>query len=316
MTAALPPLGRLLRSPEEVGTYDAVYVSPRPYDAPLSCTGRLVTEALRGLRALLVVVFGEAQEPQLFADQICLGFPEIGSAGDEDPASETDLEEFSPSLVAEIAPRLEDIFRRARARSFLFPLGVGGHKDSIVAHEAALRTFHAGAGRDVYLYEERPEALVSGSVRVRLGQLGARLPPAAFRVRGEGGLLRFLLQLQTVPRARDAGKGLKRRLRRTRRSARQWFKARAWKPSRALGPRLQPLVNVPGAKALEPMHAVLTAVGASLGPRTAERLFALSADHARRLGASSWAERYWLLLPERTGSFAAAHDLEEATALD
>ncbi len=210
------------------------------------------------------------------------------------------------AVVASIAHVLEEVFRRARPRALLIPLGVGEHIDSLVTHEAGLRTFHAGAGRDVYLYEERPEAFVSGSVRIRLAQIGARLPPAASRVAGEGGLLRLLIRTQTVPRLRDSASGLARRAASAREAVGRWARARSWRPLRALGPRLQPLVLRGNPASLDEARSLIRAACAAFGAKATERLLTLGSDHARRLCGADWAERFWLLLPERDGAEAAA----------
>jgi hypothetical protein len=239
-------------------------------------------------------------------DQLALGVP---NAVERNPG----VELFDPrgsiageeETILDLARRLEDVFRRSRARTLFLPLGVGGHIDSLVTHEGGLRTFHAGSGRDVYLYEERPDAFVSGSVRIRLAQLGARLPPAATRVTGEGGLLRLLIRTQTVPRLRDSANGIGARVEFGRRMTRRWFAARGWRPLRALGPRLQPLVFRPEAPSVAGARALVSAVGARFGGHLPDRLLALGADHARRLGGGEWAERFWLLLPQREGAMAA-----------
>lgn len=299
------PAPRRLAGVEDVGFYDAVYVSTHGWDAPLSCAGRIASDRRRGLRSLVVTVHGGADAAPVGGDQLILGRP---LAVERNPGVET----FDPrgslageeEAVVDLTRRLEEVFRRSRARSLFVPLGVGGHVDSLVTHESALRTFHARAGRDVYLYEERPDAFVSGSVRIRLAQLGARLPPAAARVSGEGGLLRLLIRAQTVPRLGDPAKGLRSRVEFGRRMVRRWFDARSWRPLRALGPRLQPLVFRAEAASLDETRALVRAVGARFAGHVADRLLALGADHARRLGGGEWAERFWLLLPQREGTMA------------
>jgi LmbE family N-acetylglucosaminyl deacetylase len=305
MTGSPPP--RRLAGVAEAGAYDAVYVSTYHWDAPISCAGRLVADRQRGQRSLVVTAFEGAEAGAFGADHLALGFPR---AKDRRPTAEpvaaTGLAPDHEALIANIARSLEEVFRRARPRALIFPLGVGEHIDSLITHEAALRTFHAGAGRDVYLYEERPEAFVSGSVRIRLAQMGARLPPAASRVTGEGGLLRLLIRTQTVPRLRDSESGLARRAASAREAVGRWARARSWRPLRALGPRLQPLVLRGTPASLDEARSLVRAASAGFGARAAERLLALGSDHARRLCGAEWAERFWLLLPEREGAEAAA----------
>jgi hypothetical protein len=303
MTHALPP-PRRLAGIGEVGFYDAAYVSTYAWDAPLSCAGRIASDVRRGVRSLMVTVFDGADAAPVGGDQLTLGLPSAAERRPgADPVAGGSLVGEEDAIV-DLARTLEDVFRRSKARSLFIPLGVGGHIDSLITHEAGLRTFHAGSGRDVYLYEERPEAFVSGSVRIRLAQIGARLPPAASRVSGEGGLLRLMLRTQTVPRLRDPAKGLRRRVEFGRRMVNRWYEARAWRPLRALGPRVQPLLFRPEAGSLDEARALVSSACARLGSGVADRLLAFGADQARRLGGGDWAERLWLLLPEREGAIA------------
>ena len=105
------------------------------------------------------------------------------------------------------AEALADARHRTRARQVYVPLGVGAHIDHRLAHDAALRAFDSGDGRNVFLYEERPEAFVRGAVRIRLGQVGARLPPGAAEAADDTGLAAFLLRFHVPPSLRGDLKG-------------------------------------------------------------------------------------------------------------
>ena len=300
MNGVAPAEYRRLAGVHEVGPYDTVYVAAREEDAAVSCAGRLLWERGRGLRALIVTVFDAADGPSLDADHLALGLPGPGNR-------DAQYEPWRPSTVgpedlrsiARATALLEEVLRRAKPRHLYLPLGVGGLWDRGIAHEAALATVHPAEGRDVFLYEERPEALVSGSVRIRLGEMGARLPPAASRVVGEGGLTRFLLRSHSVPRLRGGVKGIGRRLRYTRLAAQRWLGARAWRPQKALGPRLQPVVHVADPSRVEATRGLVRAVAARFGSKRAERVLKFATDQARRLGGRGHVERYWLLLPSR-----------------
>ena len=71
------------------------------------------------------------------------------------------------------------------------------------------------------LYEERPEAFVRGAVRVRLGQLGARLPPAAAQAADRAHLAPFLWRFHLAPSLRGDLRGWPELLRSTGLAARQ-----------------------------------------------------------------------------------------------
>ena len=276
---------------------DSLYVSARSGEAAMACPARMQWERDRGLRVLIVTLFDVGPER---GEDLFLGLP---GALERDAGHE--IWDFAPtegeeSWVADTAAILDDVFVRARPRHLYLPLGVGSFAERRVAHEAARRTFQAAPGRDIFFYEERPDAFVSGSVQTRLAQLGARLPPAASRIPGEGGMLRFLLRSQTVPRLRYGVRGFGARLRSLRAAARQWSEAKAWRPQRAMGPRLQPLVHALPPRALEGLRGAIRATVAQSGfPALADRLVGWSEDYARRLGQAGHAERYWLLLPNR-----------------
>jgi hypothetical protein len=284
----------------DVGPYDAIYVAAEEGDAVLSCAARLVWTGARGLRALVVTFFDGDLAPPFGADHLSLGLPSAARReSPREPWRSASLRPGDEEWVLKVTALLEEILRKARPRHLYLPLGIGGFVDSRIVHEGALRTFHEGAGRDLFLYEERPEAFVCGSVRIRLGEMGARLPPAAPRVAGEGGLVRFLLRLHTVPALRGREKGPVKRLRSTGHAARRWFGAWAWRPLKALGPRLHPLVHVADPSQVEPARALVRAAAVRLDSRSANRILKYSANHARRLGVQGHAERYWLLLPPR-----------------
>jgi len=209
--------------------------------------------------------------------------------------------ERDEACLAEVSRLIEEILRRTEARSLYVPLGVGGHVDRRVAHEAGLRGVPPRPGRNVFFYEERPEALVPGAVRLRLAEIGARLPPAALNVAREGSLARFLYRYITVPQRRAARGGMFERLLCTRLAGRAWMAARVWQPQRALGPRLQPVLQPVEGDSLAAIRGMLHAERARrrVPGRSAHRLLAFDSDYARRLGGRDHLERYWLLLPVR-----------------
>ena len=183
---------------------------------------------------------------------------------------------------------------------------MGGHIDHRLAYEAALRAFAGKPGRNLFFYEERPEAFVPGAVRVRLGTLGARLPPGAVRAAERAGLTRYLLRFHLAPSMRGDFRGWTDRLRCTGPAARQWREARGWNPQRAFGPRFQPIVHAAEAEALPALREVADALF-SAGPRRAGltgRYTRLAGAYARRLGAAPHGERYWLLLPSPDDAYA------------
>jgi hypothetical protein len=163
-------------------------------------------------------------------------------------------------------------------------------------------------GREVFFYEDRPYAFVPGAVWIRLGQLGARLPPAAAVSEGLG-LLQYMLRFQMAFYVRAHASGLRDRLKCTGAAARQWLDARGWHPRKACGPRFQPVEHPLDASALEIARELL-------GHHAAQLTLCTSAPRSRprhpatvpRLKRREETERYWLLLPPLESDYVGAID--------
>jgi LmbE family N-acetylglucosaminyl deacetylase len=293
---------------EHVGRYDSLYISPRSGDALLSCAARLHADVGKGRTALVLTLFegpafAEAAGPVpslLRVDSLSLGLsPAQVRHPRQSALSSLRFDAFpeDDALREQIARVLIDLRPRVGPRQVFAPLGVGGHVDHRIAHDAAILAFGGReAGRNVFLYEERPEALGPGQVRLRLGLLGARLPAGAAGSAERSSFLRYLARHPRAAHLRGEAGGWLDRARALRRAAGRWREAGAWNPQRAFGPRLQPIVHAADAEAAAFARQVASAVvPATRG--TAARFESLAASYARRLGGGSHMERYWLLLP-------------------
>jgi len=300
--------------PEAIDVCDSLYVSPHGDDVLLSCSARLLSEVARGLRITVVTVFAagggkayfaaDAAFDRLGVRRLSLGVPEASRRQGAYEAFEALIDHTHPDdadVIGVAAEALADLGHRSRARQIYVPLGVGGHVDHRLCHEASLRAFESGAGRNVYLYEDRPEAFVRGAVRMRLGHVGARLPPGAVRAAEDTSLAAFLLRYHVGPSLRGDMKGWGERARGARVAARLWREARSWRPGKGgFGPRLQPLIHAAEPAVLPDVRALVSETAASA--RAGERMVILAGRYAQRLGASDHAERLWLLLPDHAGS--------------
>ena len=284
---------------ERIDDVDSLYVCGLANDVLRSCRASLARDHAEGMRIALASLF--SPPPAEVADALSaygvsllpFGLP---AARDRHPHRRpldgltAELLAPDDAVQAEAARLLHNLGHRTRARQVYAPLGVGGHPDRRIAHQAARAAFRSGGGRDVFFYEERPESLIRGAVRVRLAQIGARLPPAAADAADRAPLLPFLLRFHVGLASRGEIKGSRDRLRSLPVAARFWREGRSWQPQRARGPRLQPVV-------WEPQGDALPGVAAGHDAHTD----ALAAAYGRRLHAGAHAERYWLLLPPLAG---------------
>ena len=303
--------------------YDSIFIAPHGDDVALGCPARLQSESERGRRVLVLALFEPvgSESPAaraargLGADYAAAGLP---AARDRRAqlAPSTRVTERGPEdedVVLEAARLLSDTGPRTQAVHVYAPLGLGGSIDHLLTYEAAVHAFATEAGRNLFLYEERPEAFVPGAVRTRLALLGARLPPAAARSPERAGLLRHLWRVNEPARLRGDDEGLGTRLRAIRVARRRLRLARPWNPARAFGPRLQPIVHAADEDARDRARAIAATLlpkDARGRPRAARRFNALASAAAKKLGGVYHAERFWLFLPSGDGLPEVQHPME------
>ena len=301
---------------------------PPPDDAALACAGRLRAGRARGERALVLVLFEEEAAAlveavsELGADVAVAGLAPAArrhrgralpchwlSGG---PPEDADLFEALVRLLADVGPRI-------RPRQVCVPLGLGGHIDHRLVHEAALQALVDEPGRNVFLYEERPEAFAPVRSECAWACMGARLPPGATEAAERAGLARYLLRVQCAPVLRGDLRDWSDRFSTFGAAAGEWRSARGWNPQKAFGPRLQPVVQAGDPEAAEGAVALL----GRLLPDQAARGAAVPNDGGPWLpptrassGAGEYAERYWLVLPALHGvaDSTRREDLEMAAS--
>ncbi|HSD28333.1 MAG TPA: hypothetical protein VLL75_13615 [Vicinamibacteria bacterium] len=305
--------------------HDSLFVTPHGNDVALGCPARLQYEAERGRRVLVVALFepvgGETPAARavraLGANYVAAGLPAARDRRSQ-LAPATRVTERGPEdedFVYEAACLLAEIGPSTQAIHIYAPLGLGSSVDHLLTYEAAVRAFATEAGRNLFLYEERPEAFVPGAVRTRLALLGARLPPGAARTPERVSLLRHLWRVNEPPRLRGGDEGLRERLRAIADARRRFKLAQPWNPQRAFGPRLQPIVYTADEEARDRARAVAAALlpkDAKGRPRAARRFDVCAAAAAKKLGGVYHAERFWLFLPSGDGVPEVRHPMEMA----
>jgi hypothetical protein len=311
--------------PGTLEQYDSLFIAPHGDDVMLACPTRVLGEVERGRRVLVLALFEPVEESaaaaaaagDLGASYVAAGLPsprdESGAPvvlrgdGSRQPGDEDALAEAA-ALLAEIGPR-------TRAMHVYAPLGLGLSLDHALAYEGSVRAFATEAGRNLFLYEERPEAFVPGAVRTRLALLGARLAPGAVKAAERSGLLRYLWRVNEPERLRGEGRTLGSRLALLAAARRRYRLARPWNPLRAIGPRLHPIVHAADEEAMLRAAAItekLLSRDSKTRVRSIRRFSARAAAAARRLGAVYHAERLWLFLPSSDGLPEVQHPLERA----
>jgi LmbE family N-acetylglucosaminyl deacetylase len=305
--------------------YESLFIAPHGDDVALGCPARVLSEVERGRRVLVMALFEPVGSDtpaaravrELGADYAAAGLPGAPARRSRH-ASASALADVVPGddeFVLEAARLLTETGPRTQAVHVFAPLGMGASVDHRLTYEAAVRAFATEAGRNLFLYEERPEAFVPGAVRTRLALLGARLPPGAVKSAERAGLLRHLWRTNEPDRLRGTPRGVGARLSALVAARGRFRLARPWNPSRAYGPRLQPIVHLADADARARVEAIVDLLLPRDGkgrPRAAKRFNARAAAAAKKLGGVYHAERFWLFLPSGDGLPEVQHPLERA----
>ena len=301
--------------PARLERYDSLFVAPHGDDVALACPARLLAEGESGRRALVLALFepvdSEANSARavrdLGADFAAAGLtPSAERGGEAEAAAPADAALEAARFLTEIGPRVQPLHVYA-------PLGLGSSAEHRLAYEASLRAFAGEAGRNLFLYEERPEAFVPGAVRTRLALLGARLPPGAAKAAERANALRHLWRVGEPERLRGEVVSIAARFAARAEAWRRHQLAAPWNPLRALGPRLHPVVHVADEDARTRAQAaahLLLPKDRKGRSRAAERFNARASASAKKLGGVYHAERFWLVLPSSDGLPEIQHPLE------
>ena len=312
--------------PSALERYDSLFVAPHGDDVMLACPARVQAEAEKRRRVLVIALFepvgADTKAAQaarsLGAEYVAAGLPSVRQRrGSQDAVRAAERLPEDEDIALEAARLLVETVPRTQAVHIFAPLGLGASADHPLTYEASVRAFATESGRNLFLYEERPEAFVPGAVHTRLALLGSRLPPAAQRMAERASLWRHLLSASQPRKLRGEATPLKQRLAAVSAARRRFREARPWNPLRALGPRLQPVVHIADEEAMRRACAIaelLLPADRQGRARVAERFNARAAAAAKKLGGVYHAERFWLFLPSGDGLPEIQHPLAQARA--
>lgn len=262
--------------------FDSVVFADHASIAAVSCFARLRSEREAGRRTVIVALVDAS------------GAAAITHRG---LATVYAFDQFEGSVAAQgWIERLAVTIRKLEVEHVLAPLGLIGLMHSIDYFSILRSVLNVDKGRDLLFFEERPQCLVPEAVLLRLATLGVRLPPAVqFKApRRYGSLALRLLTGVGVP---PVFGGLRERSRLSASLRTPFEQAQDWDCLRALGPKLQPVVQPwTDADSGELMDlAEALGIANQVGPKKTFRR--RMARHGLTAGSRTPIERYWLSLP-------------------
>jgi hypothetical protein len=264
--------------------FDSVVFADSASLAAVSCFARLKAESRAGQKFLVVAVSDLEGSEAIEAS----GLAEVRKF----EAVESDVHAASLPW----RERLAKVIRRLGPKHVLAPLGLIGAPQSLDYFKTLRAAMSVDTGRDLLFFEERPHCLVAEAVGLRLAGLGVRLPPAT-KLRSPRRYGSFAFRLMTgfgVPPI-FGGVGDRARLSSSLKPA--FDEALDWDPLRALGPKLQPVIEPWRDEDSQDLFALAETLGMDgrLGSKNAFRR--RMARHAAGGGNPAPMERYWLSLP-------------------
>ncbi len=214
---------------------------------------------------------------------------------------EAESEGFNPARPWR--ERLSIVIRRLAPQHVMAPLGLLGSPQAIDYFTALRAALSVDPRRDLLFFEERPQNLVPESVPLRLFTLGARLPPAT-TLRSARRYAPFVLRLVTGLGVPPAFGSLRERWRLSRSLKTAFKQAADWDPQRALGPKLQPVLEPWREGDSSELFALAAEMGQALSLGSRKAFNQQLARYAKGAGSREPIERYWLSLPNAGGSDA------------
>lgn len=264
--------------------FDSVVFADSASLAALSCFARLKSERAAGRKSLLVPLVDPS------------GAPAIAARGLGEVRGFEDVEGDQGAALQPWRERVSVVIRRLGPRHVMVPLGLMGAPQAIDYFKTLRAVLSVDPGRDLLFFEERPHCLVAEAVRLRLAVLGVRLPPAS-QLRSPRGYGLFALRLLTGLGVPPIFGGVRERSSLSSALKPSFRDAADWDPLRALGPKLQPVIEPWADEDSAELFVLASELGleGSLGSKKAFQR--RMARHAAGAGTRTPMERYWLSLP-------------------
>ncbi len=265
--------------------FDSVVFSDTAHLAALSCFSRLRSERASGHRTLVIPL----------VDTSGAGVIENRGLGLVRTLAQLEAEGVSTEPARPWRERIAVLIRALGPKHVLAPLGLLGAPQSIDYFGVVRGAMAVDKGRDLLFFEERPHAQVPEALPLRLGALGVRLPPAS-RLLSPRGYWRFVLR--AIP-----GSGfppifgrLGDRFRMARALKRSFREVKEWDAHRALGPKLQPVIEPWSPEETAELFVLAAEMGREDGLGSRKAFNRRMVRHASSAGLRAPIERYWLSL--------------------
>ena len=264
--------------------FDSVVFADSASLAALSCFSRLKSEHEAGRKSLVVAICDSA------------GAEVIGSRGLATVSRIEDLETGRDGSSEPWRERVSVIIRRFGPKHVMAPLGLFGAPQAMDYFKTLRAALSVDPGRDLLFFEERPHCLVPESVPLRLAGLGVRLPPA-IQLRSPRRYGPFALRLITGLGVPPIFGTVRERARLGRSLKASFQEAADWDPQRALGPKLQPVIEPWRDSDSSDLLALAGDLEQAARLGSPKALRRRMARHAAGSGNRTPIERYWLSLP-------------------
>jgi hypothetical protein len=262
--------------------FDSVLFADSASAATLSCFSRLKSERAAGRKTVVIPLF-DMHGADIIAER---GLATVKRMDPLDAAA----------LPTPWRERFSVIIRRLGVAHVMAPLGLLAAPQAIDYFGTLRSALSVDKGRDLLLFEERPACLAPESVLLRLSAMGARLPPAS-DFRSPRRYWPFALRIVSGLGVPPIYGGFRERLRLARSLRGSFREAADWDPQRALGPKLQPVLEPWREEDSAELFDLAAALGQGQPLGSAKAFKRRMLRHAAGAGSRLPIERYWLSLP-------------------